>query len=127
MSLVAVPDKLPNLVRRPGLTSWKVLDNANRPAPQPGHAAVDVEDDSAEVDSGGKKVKRWTPTFWPNGKEAERGLDRCIRIYPHLQDTGAFFVAVLIKADVAPRVDVSAEMTMEEAKRYVSLGAVRQD
>lgn len=50
------------------------------------------------VDKKGQK-KVWAPTLWPNGKEEERGLERCLRIYPHLQDTGGFFVSVLVKAE----------------------------
>ncbi|KAK4700923.1 multisite-specific tRNA:(cytosine-C5)-methyltransferase, partial [Phenoliferia sp. Uapishka_3] len=93
MSLVAVPSELPALIRRPGLTTWKVLTNAMTPAPHPDDGPATAA--GTEDKKGQKKI--WAKTLWPNGKEAERGLDRCLRIYPHLQDTGAFFVAVLEK------------------------------
>ncbi|KAF8207412.1 S-adenosyl-L-methionine-dependent methyltransferase [Mycena galopus ATCC 62051] len=32
---------------------------------------------------------------WPPEDVGKLGLPRCLRIYPHLQDTGGFFVAVL--------------------------------
>ena len=93
MSLVAVPDLLPTLIRRPGLTTWTVLNNE---LVDPIHPE---EFDSTNADADEmKKRKKFAATLWPNGKEAERGLDRCLRIYPHLQDTGAFFVSVLEKA-----------------------------
>ncbi|KAH8110311.1 S-adenosyl-L-methionine-dependent methyltransferase [Phellopilus nigrolimitatus] len=38
---------------------------------------------------------RMLATHWPPANVAELGLERCMRIYPHLQDTGGFFVAVL--------------------------------
>lgn len=94
MSLLAVPDLLPTLIRRPGLTTWIVQTSTNTPAPYPGEN--DEEEEAARM--AGKKVKKWPKTLWPNGKESERGMDRCLRIYPHLQDTGAFFVSVMVKA-----------------------------
>lgn len=93
MSLVAVPEMMPTLLRRPGLTTWKVLNNDLVDPIHPDQF------DPTGVDADElKKRKKYLGTLWPNGKEAERGLDRCLRIYPHLQDTGAFFVAVLVKA-----------------------------
>lgn len=94
MSLLDVSSLIPKLIRRPGLTSWTVMTNAMTPAPHPS----DGPSTSAGTDDKKGQKKSWAPTLWPNGKEAERGLDRCLRIYPHLQDTGAFFVAVLEKA-----------------------------
>lgn len=42
---------------------------------------------------------RKTPTsFWPQGDEEGLGIPRCMRVYPHLQNTGGFFVAVFRKA-----------------------------
>ncbi|KAM0749571.1 S-adenosyl-L-methionine-dependent methyltransferase [Meredithblackwellia eburnea MCA 4105] len=108
MTVVAVPDLLPNLVRRPGLTTWEVLTNELKPAPHPDDTSK-VTSEGSEDFKGQKKV--WTRTLWPNGKEAERGLENCLRLYPHLQDTGAFFVAVLEK-----KADSEAEKQEERAK-----------
>jgi len=36
-------------------------------------------------------------SFFPPGKDENFHLERCMRIFPHLQDTGGFFVAVLEK------------------------------
>ena len=102
MSLAAVPDMLPTLLRRPGLTTWQVLNNDMVDPIHPD----EFDSTGLEADEL-KKRKKYQATLWPNGKEAERGLDRCLRIYPHLQDTGAFFVAVLVKAG-APEVVVPA-------------------
>ena len=94
MSLLAVPELLPSLIRRPGLTTWQVLDNTMTEAPHPSLGPSS----RGTLDKKGQ-MKIWAPTLWPNGKEEERGMDRCLRIYPHLQDTGGFFVSVLIKAE----------------------------
>lgn len=92
MKIKDVSDCLPNLVRRPGLTSWKVTTrdpNSIR--------SVSSPSDLPELPAN----KKYPPTLWPSGKESELGLQHCLRIYPHLQDTGGFFVAVLEKADSA--------------------------
>ncbi|RKP14861.1 S-adenosyl-L-methionine-dependent methyltransferase [Piptocephalis cylindrospora] len=84
LALVDVSDQLPKLIRRPGLSSWKVMD---------GQGGVL---DSYAPDR--PKDKSTPSCYSPSEEEAGRmHLDRCIRIYPHLQDTGAFFVAVLSK------------------------------
>lgn len=100
MSIVDVSDKLPELVRRPGLTTWPVIDNTLSPAPHPDDAEATEKFAEANPDKRHRKV--WSRTLWPNGKEKERGLEHCLRIYPHLQDTGAFFVCVLQKAGETP-------------------------
>ncbi|KAL8280323.1 hypothetical protein RQP46_007240 [Phenoliferia psychrophenolica] len=123
MSIVPVPDLLPKLKRRPGLTTWTVLTNALVPAPHPDDGpATSVGSD----DKKGQK-KTWARTLWPNGKEQERGLEHCLRIYPHLQDTGAFFVCVLEKKAASEEVEVEvAEVkpsTSEPTKRTASARA----
>ena len=137
MSILAVPDELPGLIRRPGMTSWQVLDNNLNPAPHPDAAEATAEDapeppsaeevvaveqdndkgregqhkgklprkgsnrpnDDASNNKGGRggARKSWSKTLWPVGDEKELGLEHCLRLYPHLQDTGAFFVCVLVK------------------------------
>lgn len=114
---MAVPDMLPQLIRRPGMTSWQVLDNNLKPAPHPDGtdaAAMDAAEEAAPVEQEGDKTgegkgngkasahvkgsrKTWSKTLWPVGDEKELGLEHCLRLYPHLQDTGAFFVCVLVK------------------------------
>lgn len=96
MSIIDVSDKLPELIRRPGLTTWPVIDNTLSPAPHPDDAEATARFAEEHTEKRHRKV--WSRTLWPNGKEKERGLERCLRIYPHLQDTGAFFVCVLEKA-----------------------------
>lgn len=47
-------------------------------------------------------------------------LERCVRIYPHLQDTGGFFVAVLQRTDKPPARDafVSAPSSNVDSQAY---------
>lgn len=152
MSILPVTDELPALKRRPGLTTWRVLDNslsdaphpssaaaasADAPAPPDADEAVAVEQDNdkgregvrkgdkagvgkkgkgkkeKKVDANGRRV--WTETLWPRGDEKEKGLEHALRLYPHLQDTGAFFVCVLVKkGDAAAEAPAEAESVQEE-------------
>ncbi|EGG07725.1 uncharacterized protein MELLADRAFT_85533 [Melampsora larici-populina 98AG31] len=89
MTLVDVSDKLPELKRRPGMTTWKVMNRT-----------LGKNDEVKSYDDleGDENKARYSATLWPDGKEQAKGLERCLRIYPHLQNTGGFFVAVLVKA-----------------------------
>lgn len=89
-------NELPGLERKPGLTEWKVMDKAGR-----------VWNDWAEVEAwtaaerkDGLYPGKLVPTMFAR-KEDENTphipLERCIRVYPHQQDTGGFFITALHK------------------------------
>lgn len=82
--LVDVSDQLPALKRRPGLSRWRVLSKDGREFER----VEDVPDD---------QKRRFPLSLFPRPEYAEMGLEHCLRIYPHLQNTGGFFVAVLEK------------------------------
>jgi 16S rRNA C967 or C1407 C5-methylase (RsmB/RsmF family) len=43
------------------------------------------------------------PTMFPDAEKSALPLERCLRLLPHHQDTGGFFVAVLEKvSDTGP-------------------------
>ncbi|KAJ7723427.1 S-adenosyl-L-methionine-dependent methyltransferase [Mycena metata] len=87
--LVDVSAKLPSLQRRPGLTSWRPTDKSIA-------TTYDTYDTFMRTCTEGDAVKaKMTPGHWPPADVEALNLPRCIRIYPHLQDTGGFFVAVL--------------------------------
>ncbi|SDA06911.1 BZ3501_MvSof-1269-A2-R1_Chr4-2g06957 [Microbotryum saponariae] len=124
MSILDVSCSLPELKRRPGMTDWVVLDNAGNPPPHPDHpvpsptpalegtSATEGESTATARQGNKKKEKVWSNTLWPSGKEKELGLEKALRIYGHLQDTGAFFVCVLVKKganEVAARGAVAPE------------------
>lgn len=78
LTLVDVSNELPGLKRSPGVSTWKVANKH------------------------GKWVERGEPNvqsslFPPSEKETDFSLERCVRVYPHQQDTGGFFIAVLEK------------------------------
>lgn len=84
LRLVDVSERLPDLKRRPGLSHWRVLNKDGREFGR----AEEVPDD---------QKRRFPPSLFPRSEYAGLGLEKCLRIYPHLQNTGGFFVAVLEK------------------------------
>ncbi|KAH9816065.1 S-adenosyl-L-methionine-dependent methyltransferase [Melampsora americana] len=110
MSLVDVSDRLPELKRRPGMTTWKVMNR---------NLGQNIEVKSLDDLADDPNQSRYSSTLWPDGKEKVKGLQRCLRIYPHLQNTGGFFVAVLVKAKGADTKEegVSGEATETPASK----------
>lgn len=79
--LVDCSNELPGLVRRSGLSNWKVFGK-----------------DMEERQRGSEDIVE--TAFPPTEEEAAKfNLDRCIRVYPHLQNTGGFFITVFEKVD----------------------------
>ncbi|KAJ1814272.1 tRNA (cytosine-5-)-methyltransferase ncl1, partial [Coemansia sp. RSA 2599] len=113
LQLVDVSDQLPSLKRRPGLATWKVMtrDGELHDSPQ-----------TAMLSTMSRSQRRHFDSFFPLSRERmdELHIERCMRIYSHLQNTGGFFVAVFEK--VAPiSVDEkkkAAAKAAEEHKRF---------
>ncbi|OMJ25367.1 tRNA (cytosine(34)-C(5))-methyltransferase [Smittium culicis] len=116
LELVDVSNELPGLIRKPGLSSWKVfdMDGVERSSDEVVEISEDLDDDDDEESAtppqetsksakSSKNAENTPKTFrpykslFPPKNASELNLDRCIRIYPHLQNTGAFFVAVFEK------------------------------
>ena len=109
VEIVNCEQQLPELKRRPGLMDWNVMDRAGRI-----WASWKSVKEQRETGSG-DGLGRLTSSMFPPMKHANDNdvkmeripLERCMRIYPHLQDTGAFFIAVLEKrADLKTLEDV---------------------
>ncbi|KAG6811829.1 hypothetical protein H0H92_005626 [Tricholoma furcatifolium] len=101
--LVDVSDKLPALKRCPGLTSWRPsVDrtiNTNYATYEEFQASQDAKDNpNTKLTSG----------HWPPADVERYNLPRSMRIYPHLQDTGGFFVAVLERRAPARKRELSS-------------------
>lgn len=95
MSKVEIIDcssALPELKRRQGLSVWKVMDKQGRIWP----SWQAVEEEKAK--NGDEGLGRLSEFMFPSTRREEAiPLDRCMRVYGHLQDTGAFFITVLQK------------------------------
>ncbi|ODV92334.1 hypothetical protein CANCADRAFT_84943 [Tortispora caseinolytica NRRL Y-17796] len=76
LKLVDASSMLPGLKFRPGLSSWKVMNKSFQWITEP-------------------EEKHPKSLFPPAPEETELlNLNLCMRVYPHLQDTGGFFIAV---------------------------------
>jgi multisite-specific tRNA:(cytosine-C5)-methyltransferase len=108
--LVDCSDLLPNLKRRPGLNVWKVLDTSQTSIGGEKMAHMFTSWDAFEKARAKYAVDEPERTFStkitagcfppiPRSPEERIPLEHCIRVYPHLQDTGGFFVAVIEKLE----------------------------
>ncbi|KAK6527679.1 hypothetical protein TWF694_004660 [Orbilia ellipsospora] len=90
VEIVDVSDRLPGLVRKQGITKWKVMDRDG--------SWFEKWDEVRE--RGEPYTDRLTRGMFPpedQSGELAGMLKRAVRVYPHLQDTGGFFIAVLRK------------------------------
>ncbi|XP_046386703.1 tRNA (cytosine(34)-C(5))-methyltransferase isoform X2 [Ischnura elegans] len=91
VELVDVSSELPGLVYSKGLSSW-----------------IPMSRDMIGYNTFEEVPEKWLtqirPTMYPPSPEnaSKFNLDRCIRLLPHHQDTGGFFVAVLQKVSRLP-------------------------
>ena len=94
VAIVDASQELSGLQRRNGLTSWKIMDKQGRmwsSWAEVKDAIATQEDDSL------KKLSEGMFPFEDLPEEQKIPLERCIRVYPHLQDTGGFFITALEK------------------------------
>uniref|UniRef100_A0A6J0TW73 tRNA (cytosine(34)-C(5))-methyltransferase n=3 Tax=Pogona vitticeps TaxID=103695 RepID=A0A6J0TW73_9SAUR len=92
LELADVSSELPGLKRMPGITQWKVMTKDGQ-----------WFEDWKDVPSNRQTQIR--PTMFPLKDEEKLkvlNLERCLRILPHHQNTGGFFVAVLVKKSRMP-------------------------
>lgn len=95
VGIVDVGHRLPELKRRPGVSSWRICDRDGTWF----NTFEDVEKDEKSIE----RLSRITREMFPSEDQKELDdparipLSRAIRVYPHLQDTGGFFIAVLEK------------------------------
>lgn len=96
--LVNCDDKLPGLIRNPGINHWPVIDR---------NMEEKNKGDEGTIDS-------WFP---PSNEEIKKfNLNNCIRVYPHQQNTGGFFITVFEKLGEEETVSTNATVN-ENNKR----------
>ncbi|XP_061336578.1 uncharacterized protein LOC133283693 [Gastrolobium bilobum] len=132
IELVDVSSELPQLIRRPGLKRWKVCDKgmwlvsckdvpklrksvvlpSMFPSGRSYQDVVDsncnnsiIDDINGNSEDGVQVVKN--PVMHEITEEvSDVPLERCMRLVPHDQNTGAFFIAVLEKVSPLPAIKV---------------------
>ncbi|PGH09914.1 hypothetical protein AJ80_07626 [Polytolypa hystricis UAMH7299] len=91
VQIVDCSNELQGLIRSPGMQSWTVMDKRGRTW----KSYKDVEE---AIAGGDETLNRVVEGMFPPPEDSEEiDLSRCIRVYPHQQDTGGFFIAVLEK------------------------------
>lgn len=91
LELVDATDMLPGLKTTPGMTYW-----------EPATKDMVFYKSFEEVPEKWRTIIRPPMFAPPEDDPLKEHLKKCIRILPHQQDTGAFFVAVLVKTKEVP-------------------------
>jgi multisite-specific tRNA:(cytosine-C5)-methyltransferase len=86
VKLVDCSDRLPGLLRNPGLTDWSVMNKKG-----------DIFESWPEAEQFEGEGSRLVPGMFPPGPEEGIPLENCWRVYPQQQDTGGFFICALEK------------------------------
>lgn len=86
VKLIDCSDRLPSLKRSPGLTDWSIMSKNGSMYESWAEARSREPDDSKIM-----------PGMFPPEAQENIPLKHCMRVYPHQQDTGGFFIAVLEK------------------------------
>ncbi|OAA68973.1 WD repeat containing protein 36 [Cordyceps fumosorosea ARSEF 2679] len=95
VEIIDCSDQLPGLKRVPGMKEWKIMDKGHRI-----WGSWEEVEQFAKESNEGVVPGRVSQTMFPKleGSEAYGlPLERCMRVYSHLQDTGGFFITVLEK------------------------------
>lgn len=115
--IVNVADQLPELKRRPGIHEWKV---ATRDADEniKWHDSPESYEAFRAANGVERDSKNPLPsTCWAPANAAELHLERALRLLPHDQNTGGFFVCVLQKKGTSePTVVPASSLVKREQK-----------
>ncbi|CAH0494088.1 unnamed protein product [Peronospora farinosa] len=112
LELVDVTNTLPLLKRRPGISTWKVLDSKLKD-----HTSYETYVEENKKDK--IKDKICATMFPPTEKEAaDLHLERCMRCLPQDENTGGFFICLIKK--VAPTPHDKKERALEKAEKTTS-------
>ena len=105
LELLDVSKEMPHLKRVPGVRHWEVWDKFGK----------------HDTNDGLEEKNKLHATMFPQyGDAANLPLERCMRILPHQDDTGGFFVAVFKKVNETP-------MSIEPQKKMKGPIAVQSE
>ncbi|KAJ3181791.1 tRNA (cytosine(34)-C(5))-methyltransferase [Geranomyces variabilis] len=115
LRVVDVSAELPALIRKPGLSTWVVQH-------KDGPFFKSFDEANTRF---GEMRHGLTESMFPAADVAEMNLDRCLRVYPHDQNTGGFFVAVLEKVKPFGALDRTDGLAREEVETIEKAEAER--
>ncbi len=96
LDMEIVPIDLPGLKYCPGMTSWKVMGY-----------------EGEYLDSPAERLRPIPETCFPR---CAAGLEKCKRVYPHLQNSGGFFFALFEKKELKRESDEQNAATVKKIK-----------
>ncbi|KAI5294606.1 hypothetical protein KEM52_003630 [Ascosphaera acerosa] len=114
--IVDCSNELVGLKRSPGLRQWAVMDKT-------GATWKSYEDVRKALEDGNDAVAKLLPSMFPPAVSDSAAVDpdfdlsRCMRVYPHQQDTGGFFITVLEKKAEIKAKDASQATANVASKR----------
>jgi len=113
VTIVDCSGALSELKRKPGLTSWEVMDKQGNMW----SSWKEVEKSFSQYGPEGLG-KLMEGMFPPRKAEPQQAfpLERCLRVYGHQQDTGGFFITVLEKQS-----EIRARPESKPADRFVKM------
>ncbi|OOQ90391.1 putative methyltransferase (Ncl1) [Penicillium brasilianum] len=124
VKIIDCSEELAGLKRRPGLKSWKVMDREGRIWSN----WQDVKEQREQESTSNGLARLAEGMFPPSGETADLPLERCMRVYPHLQDTGGFFITVLEKtSEIRAKPENSASVIPMLSKGTVAALAAELD
>ena len=91
VEILSTEDMLPGLKRRPGLKQWKVMGKGGKVW----NSWQEVQEETGKNGEDYATQRLADTMFAPENTNIP--LERAMRVYAHLQDTGGFFIAVLEK------------------------------
>lgn len=126
LEIVDASDRIPELLRRPGIPTWKVVTMVEGDVVE----YPTYEDSQAESVPIGLK-RKFAKSMWPPARQPGRmgalgkrikgnsiPLERCMRLVPHLQDMGGFFAVLLKKVAPIPGPKATPSDEKIPAKEY---------
>jgi multisite-specific tRNA:(cytosine-C5)-methyltransferase len=123
IDIVDCSEQLPLLKRRPGMKNWKIMDKTAKI-----WSTWEEVESHAKEHAEGMIPGRLQDTMFPRAEGSDTPdlpLERCMRVYPHLQDTGGFFITVLQKkAEFRARNENEPKPNAEKAADSASTDAV---
>ncbi|XP_055715572.1 tRNA (cytosine(34)-C(5))-methyltransferase [Phlebotomus papatasi] len=114
LELIDASDLVPGLKFSPGMTKWEL-------------SSKDMEfySDFSQVPEKYHTIIR--PQMFPPENVHNLNLERCMRILPHQQDTGGFFVAVLVKTKPMPWEKSQEEEKLVPQRKKRRLGGYKEE